>query len=200
MAISFMINTSSPQPEYLDLTTFEEVDSGDDITVNQYSYDVVNMRRDEISTIRKDFGAGYFTDFEIEFDINWISGDAESFAGFFGLSQNHGTIQHMVNASSGLAIYIDRSSGTNKFTMQDFGTASNDTVVLGTGNHYFNVQRVGSTVTCNIYSDSNRTILEGTLTITTGTAYSYLHTLLSRNNASFGDRVITLSGSNYRIL
>jgi hypothetical protein len=52
----------------------------------------------------------------------------------------------MVNAGDGFAMYIDRAGGGNSWTAQDFGTASLDSTTQTAGKYYWNVQRVGSTI------------------------------------------------------
>ena len=67
------------------LLTYTEVDSAGDLTVDSTSVVFDTMRRDAISYVYKDHGAGYFGNFDIDFEFEITSGNTIGFKSFLSI-------------------------------------------------------------------------------------------------------------------
>lgn len=168
-----------------DLTTFTEVDSDGDITITADSCAYDTMRRDAVSYVYKDYGAGYFGDFSIDFEFA-ISAQSLANNMIFGLSNTIGTLTDHDTANDGLTILGYHSGSSIGVYLVDYPTANNDsytTAGSAIGPIYATFVRSGTTATFYIYSDSNRSVLVDTLTVTcSNTTYRYLYVLASLNS------------------
>lgn len=199
MPISFYLKTPNTEPTYEDLSTWEEYESnGNYITVDGTSWSVTTIPRPAISTIRKNFGANYFTDFEIEGEFNYTYANDNGSCCYFALTNGQGTLQDMIDAGSGLAAFIYREGTTNRYFLQTFHDSSNDQAVFGSGHYYWNISRTGTTASLKFYSNSERTTLIDTVTVTCPTNFSHMLAVCSRDG--LGSGVVTMSGDNYKII
>ena len=154
----------------LDLTTFTEVDSAGDITVTSAQAAFDTMRRDAVSYVYDDLGAGYFTDFHLEFEVK-----IDSVSGFTGhvllagISNTVGTFDDQLTANDGIMFTVYSDSGALRFDLDCRSTDDTDSYVDGgTSSNllYCTFERVGTAATIKIYSDCGRTTLVDTLSIT----------------------------------
>ena len=170
---------------YEDLLTFTEVDSDGDITITKYVATWETMSRQAASYVAKDYGAGYFGDFDIEWEAEGTVQDALCSTIIFGLANAAGTFQDFIDNNVGVTVHInDNNSGTAGIKIQEYSLDNSDYVGFDpTGTlYYYKITRVGTTFTCYVYSDSDRTVLVDSIVLTGPTTkYRYLHALASRD-------------------
>ena len=116
--------------------TFTEVDSDGDITVTVPNLNFSTMRRDANSYVYKDFGAGYFGNFDIDFEVEITGGSGQGLAGLVTVSNTAGTVQDHILANDGiytfayqndsdLRIYLGCRNTDGQDFYTDGGTTSN---------------------------------------------------------------------------
>jgi hypothetical protein len=180
---------------YEDLLTFTEVDSDSDITITKYVATFDTMDRDAISYVYKDYGINYFSNFDIDFEFEITTSQNNGTVQLCSLSNTIGTLQDMVDANDGIVTFAYTTGGNVLIYFIDRNTDNSDFYSgsgLSTPQLYCSLVRVGTTAYLYIYSDSARTILVDTLTITCETGIKrYLNVLASRD---FVDVSATSSG------
>jgi len=185
----------------LDLTLFTEVDAAGDITITEDKCDVVTMTTGVDSYVYGDFGADSFDDFTIEFDAEVTASDSNATAALFCVSDTVGGMNAWNAANDGINVYVLNNSGSMEIRVIDRSNNDRDEYVIGgsiTSHLYFTVTRSGADVTVQIYSDSDRTTLLDTLTITGSSSDGkrYLYCLGSQDTGS-GD--LTFYTQNFEI-
>jgi len=178
-----------------DFTTYTEVDEGDDITVTEHKCDVSTMIRNVTSYVRKDYGVDHFGDFEHLLDIYVSAGDTNSLGLCWSMSNGNNTYQSQSAAHDGFFIYLNEASGSLIIGLVEAGVAEDSYTGSFSTPYYLTVKRVGTTLTCKIYSDAARTNLLDTLTlIVQTTKYRYIAAIGSRQAA--GTAAITYYSEN----
>lgn len=178
LLISILLYTSIGYCALEDFTTYTEVDEDGDLTVTSTKVDVSSMAQTPVSYVTKDFDAGHFGDFEHFIDIR-----ATAFSADFGACAFHhisntvaATRTALGTANIGYWAWIQRMSGNNPGTLfenfdgddLDFATISLDTT------YYCTIQRTSTALELRLYSDSDRTTLLDTVSITrTATTFRY---------------------------
>lgn len=150
-----------------DFTTYTEVDEGGDITVIANKITVTTMTRGMNSYVYKDFGAGYFTDFKHNIQINLTQLSNYGAGCYWGTSSGANHTYALKNTNNdGLLLYTYSSTGVAFFVLREMETNNIDSYT-GAKNtdYYLTFERSGSTLTCKWYSDSARTNLIDTLSI-----------------------------------
>ncbi len=160
-----------------DFTTYTEVDEQNDITITQYKIEWDSMRRDADSYVYKDMGVNYFADFEHYINVNITdveAGDADNrlLLNFWIVSTLFGDLDS-IDADDYIGVGI-AEDGVNddKFRVdlrwynggvqQDFDTGIIRDVNIML---YLVLNRNDNDFFCYIYTDSNRTILNETLSM-----------------------------------
>ena len=205
-----------------DFTTYTEYDPNSlasIISSTQIDFDIGGTQASTLY-IYKDYGANAFSgDFEIDFEFNANVPDAgflqtnEGSIAVIGLSQGLGTLDdHDANLYKGLFCTLQlRKSWLGDFyyfalretsTRTDSGNITIGTSYFG-ATLYGKFKRIGSSVSIEIYSDSARTNLIASTSISVSTidAYQYIYALnnddglyLTNNNTAYG------SVYNYNII
>jgi hypothetical protein len=169
---------------YEDLTTYTEVDPNNRWSLTGTTKNSgVEVPNNEDSYLYKDFTAGHFTDFEFDAQI-LVSAYSTSGAAFLGLSIAANLDDgHNNDGIQLLRIYY--GGGQYRILLRDQNTANEDYYVSVLNTLYYcTVKREGTTCTNKIYSDSGRTNLLDTLTITSqATAFRYVYAGCSLNYA-----------------
>lgn len=168
----------------VDFTTFTEVDPNNDITVTPTKCDVSTMRRDVKAYVRKDYGADYFADFTHQLTVQVAPSDADCAVNFWGLSNGANTFGEQETNNDGLAITVNRYGAAEyQLFLFDLETVRSDYTVISTNTpYYLTVYRRGNVLTCDIYTDADRTILYDSLTVSCNeTGYRYLYGVMSRD-------------------
>ena len=166
---------------YEDLTTFTEVDSEGHYTQTTFKSTGTNLNNNSTGYVYKDYGVGHFTDFEHLIDTNHVSSTYSSsggcVAGIYCVTNN--PTEHE-NCTNGLGLFHYKSiiAPNNQYLyIKDYNNSNQDSytnVSMGT-TYYLTIERDDTTGTCKIYSDSDRTTLLDTLSITCETTtYRYL--------------------------
>jgi len=183
------------------LTTYTEVDSAGDLTITSASAAFDTMPRQVVSYVYKDFGASYFSDFDIDFEFQITAISTTGIATVFSLSNTIGTFQDQLTANDGLIVVVYGNTSNFQIQIRDENTDTTDLYTYGgtsTPILYCTAKRNSTTFTLDVYSDSGRTALLDTLSISCETgAKRYLSVVQSRDAGS-GDSITGYS-QNYEI-
>ena len=201
-SISSSSSSTSYEP-YENLTTYTEVDSDGDFTITPLSLTFDSVRQDAVSYVYYDFGLNYFGNFKIEFEVEVSASTPTVPDGVhIGLSNTIGTVNDWVMANNGIMVDTYFSGGNAITRVMDLDTFSFDPYGWASGSfvkHYFRLYRVGTTLTCEIYSNAVRTTLVDTLSITTDTdAYRYMYVMASPDTV--GSATITGINEKFEVL
>lgn len=176
---------------YIDFTTFTEVDPGTKIAVTSTKIDVTTMLDSDDARVYKDMGAGHFSgDYEHLITVYCNSSTVTGLANLVWAVSNTTTGEiagsGVGNDANWLRMYEETASTASLFFQENDGgstyTDTNTSLSLNTP-YYLKVKRdeaVGTygTLYCYIYSDSGRTTLVDTLTVTIHTSkkdYQYIY-------------------------
>jgi len=191
-------------PTYEDFTTYTEVDEDSDITVTQFEIDCVTMRRDAVSYVRKDFGASYFGDFEVEFGVYLGLCNGSGLVTCFALSNGANTFQQRLDSNDGLDVtYQDVQFPQNRIIVTEYEAGVNQDYYNTDFSlwRYITASRINNQFYVKIYSDSGRNTLLDTLQVTCGTtAYRYCYVLTSRDSSALGADTASAKITNLRIV
>jgi len=184
---SSSISSSSTSYEpYENLLAYTKVDSADDITIVPLKCTFTTMRRDAVSYVYYDYGAGYFGNFKIEFEVKIDAGTQWGNVVLFGVANTLGTFQDIIDASEGMVFWSYNNNNSLRFTLTDYANIPGDIYTdYGTSSLllYLTVKRNGTTLTADIYSDSVRETLIDALSVTCVTETKrYFYALTSRDS------------------
>jgi len=150
------------------------------ITLTTTRCTFTNSERTDQAYAYKDYGTSFFGNVRHDFDCGVTSVIHRTGGGIaigvYAISNNPDTVADM---SSGVGVYLNHLSGSNKNNMyiedyEDNSTHSGGDLTTGS-TYYMTFIRSGTTITCYIYNDSARTDLQTTLSTTCGTTkYRYL--------------------------
>lgn len=180
-----------------DLTTYTEVDSAGDITVTPDTVAMDTMRNNAVSWVVDDKGADHFAGalaFEHLFDLDLTAGDGATMTAGV-LANIEGTRQDIIDASEdsiGTQNAIAPPNVALKLEELDGGSSHVDSKTIIVAHYWFRFSYnplVGSfgTITLLIYSDSDRTVLVDTQSVTLHSSvksYRYNHAIQSIDVAS----------------
>ena len=172
-----------------DFTTYFENDGDIEKTENTVTF--TTMRRDADAYVYKDFGAGHFGDFEHLFTFRLTAGEAgdisdRNWGDIHTLSDGIGSVADNDNDTFGVSLIQNQGINDKVYFLlkQKENTVlvdSDKSALYDAGSSlYMTIKRAGTVGTLKIYSDSARTNLLETLTITCNTTtYRYLHVIRS---------------------
>lgn len=159
---------------YEDFTTYTEVDPYGRWFQSASWVLASGVRVNEDSYVYKDYGAGYFDgDYIHECEVKFQSSQQWGRFVLWEVTNNPGSLNDM---TEGQYLFFYRPSSI-EMTLRDKGLSNSSSVFTMTADtyYYLRIERSGSTVTCKIYSDSARTNLLDTLSVTCETdSYRYL--------------------------
>lgn len=175
----------------VDFTTFTETDASARLTVTSTKITVTALQDSETARVVKDMGAAHFSgDYEhlvtVYCSNATVTGLPNVVWGVSNISNGNIAGGGMGSDANWLRMYEETSTSASLFLQENDGgsgyTDANTTLSLNTP-YYLKVKRdeaVGSfgTLYCYIYSDSGRTTLVDTLTVTLHTSkkdYQYLY-------------------------
>jgi hypothetical protein len=176
-------------PNYFDLTTFTEVDSGGDITVTHPRAAFDTMQVDAVSYLYKDMGVDHFTNFSMDFEVK-IDGHVGNtgYVTVFAISNTIGTIDDRNTAQDSIELNLYAYSGSLRFDLYDRSSENVDQFVFGGSDTpvlHCHFQRVGDIALVRFYSDYAHTVLLDTISVTCETdPKQYLYALSSEGLAS----------------
>ena len=175
-----------------DYTDYTEVDTGDDrITFTGTNHINHRAERDEKTYLYDDKGAAHFGDFEHEFDAECDYEDTYCVSVVWMLANAIGDKQALTTADEEL-LYVNFYKPSYQlhlnFRSFDGTDVEYDTyVALANTRYYFEVERSGTTGLLRIYSDSARTTLITTSTVTmVNTTFRYVYACASNNTSYSG--------------
>lgn len=167
---------------YEDFTTFTEVDPNSHLTVNANQIDCVNLARNEDAYVYKDFGVDHFNTINIEFD-GYLTNSGDEYA-LMGIGFGN-EIDDMANIAGTDFFLILQEWTSNIRFERDWFSSQEGVGKTYNAWYYFKIERNADSdsATCKIYSDSARTNLLNTLTITglSTTKFRYLFACASGN-------------------
>ena len=164
--------------DYEDLTYFNVIDSDSDITVTANRLDFDSMRRDATAYVFNDYGVGFFTDFEIEFEFAITNGGYTSQAIFAAIGNTPGTLSNIDGTRDAVTVFSYEFGGGARIYLADYDNYVFDYyqhALSGIGPIYCTLTRSGTTATLAMYTDAAKTTLLDTLSVTcTAVPYRYL--------------------------
>ena len=163
-------------PDYEDFTTYEEEDDYDYINlVGKYHVDFLCIRNSRDAYLYFDCGIDFFTNFTHSIDIRVDNN--------FGIAMGYTwVLSNTLKNWRDMTIGNDDSIGVRFSAQNDFlsiveldeGTQYTDDYVYSINTwYYLNIIKTDMNLTCNIYSDSERTILLDTLALTLHSNWSF---------------------------
>jgi hypothetical protein len=192
-------------PTYEALESYTMVNSENKLTAYNTTITWSNLQQNDDFYAYKDFGADYFGDYDIEWESEMFNSEEQtSQVVFIALSNDLGAWETFNSQNAGIIVDAWYQTGLWNFRMRDFNGDAQDvdsTVgdVIYWGPFYFKFERSGTTCTCKIYDDSNRTNLIMSLSITgQSTPYRYMHAVNSRDAGS--DRACWGHSRNFNII
>jgi len=173
---------------YEDFTAYTEVDGQNCLTVAANTITATLIRNSAVdSYVYDNKGTNHFGNFEHLHSGKTLSAgaDAGSYCLIWGVSD---TINDLTAWANGLLLYINwREGGVARhyFRNRVGGAYVNLDSYDGSGDtrYWYTTKRNGVTLTCNIYSDSDRLVWVDTLTIEVPTTeYQYIFAISNSNN------------------
>lgn len=178
-----IISVQAPPGTYIDWTggTWAETDSGTDITVAANTITVDTMETSAVSYVVEDFTANYFGNFTHDFQVNiTVSSGLDAAGAFWALTdQSAPTIKNMDDNDDGIALFwkqYDSGGSDRRIVLINYENNTSDyySASLAT-TYYLTIVKDDTTLKAYIYSDSGRTNLLDTLSVTrTADEYRYL--------------------------
>lgn len=176
----------------VDYTTFPApVDEDGDMTIAANLINVDTMRRDAVSYVRYDAGAGFFHDFTHYGYFDWTAySGASANVGVWAVTEGERSSRYAGSiAGDGIFVYlyVDPANTATYLGISDYKTAAGDAITFGAavpGKRWFKVARSGASITLTAYSDAYETPV-GSVTIATtdATSYRYLYGCVSAGYA-----------------
>lgn len=183
------IAISDASSNFIDLTTYTKTDPNSYLSVINYKVTATNMPGNTSGTyLEKDYGASYlsgnFTEY-VDFDVTNNTATST-----YVNVWSWGTAVGAPSAANGNNIFAQigvNNTLSNLWAIENYnGTNYNGVAVpLTPGAHYWiTMDRTGSVFSISVYSDSGRTTLVGTSSITLQSvvAYQYSNAISSLNN------------------
>ena len=169
-----------------DLTTYTEVDEGTDLTITSAKVDISTIQMNRLSYVRRDMGSACIGDFDIDFTCNMATDVSGSSLGCFAVSDDTNNSRTSMDANNvGLIFGYNRWFVAGNWRMRDEENSAQDSVVAGTPSQtrYLTISRTGTTFQTLVYTDADRTTLEDTLSLTSGTdTYQYVYAFYNHND------------------
>ena len=170
---SSMSSSQSSVPWYdcQDFTTYTEVDPDGEITVTANVLTGADFDRASDGGVYKDFGVGHFGQSWTHYiNTQWtdrsIAGSAIAAAIYACVSATGTWYDWIINSETGPVVYYAISTATNLMYIRDFDSFDGPYAAAEDTWHYLTITRSGTSVTCEIYLDVDRTTLDDTLGLT----------------------------------
>ena len=172
-----------------DFTTYTEVDPDTALTVTTSNIDATNQEGDTDAYVRDSKGANHFGDFEhlVENLLNSSTSNGANCV-IWGITDGSSTSAECDTANEGILVTQTNNGGNyTQIACRDYTNDNSDSSLSGLKgldyHYYLTIERSSTTFTVKIYSDSGRSVLEDTLTITCGTdTYEYIYGYANRGS------------------
>ena len=172
-----------------DLTTYTEVDEGSDLTVTSTKVDISTIQMNRLSYVRRDMGSVCIGDFDIDFTCRITTDLSGTSWRCLALSDTTSTSRTTMDSNNtGIAFDYNRYFAGPQWRLRDEENSQSDVTAnfAAPQTRYMTVARTGTALTAQIYTDSGRTTLEDTLSLTSGTdTYQYLYAFMNHNDDTF---------------
>lgn len=177
-----------------DFTTYTEVDPNTKLTVTSNKASGVNVDKDENVYLYYDKGVDIYNKIDIDFEAYIDSGSLGGAIAGMGMSVTAiSTTQNFGNSDISV-LQRETGAGAHRIALRRGNNIANDEFTTGAADtlYYCTLLRTkdSNTVTLKIYSDSNRTSLLDTLSVSgfgTSTKYRYLYGFVNKNEPASGD-------------
>jgi hypothetical protein len=151
-----------------DLTTWTEYDPNGLITVAAGAITATSLTCDSPCYVRKDGGAGHFGDFSHELTLSITPVDGWPHHGIYWCGAATPVVEGYDSADIVLVASDYYVAGDTLYLYTNGNTDRCSTLTLFVTTYYLTVSRAGTTTSCAIYSDSGRTTLVDTISVTGG--------------------------------
>lgn len=180
-----------------DFTEFNEVDAGNNITIVEDEIYFEDITRSQASYVYEDYGLDYFSGsytINATIEIDNASDNGFNYIGFFGVSNGLGDMKVLYDGNYELqTVWLTKTVGGDYeltlYDLKDKAQVLDNSVPLSAGTNYYltmtrdeNVGTYGM-LYLYIYSDSERSVLVDTLTVTltAKTDMRYLYGFIGNN-------------------
>lgn len=188
-SLLFISNVKAVAQDY---TTYTEVDSSSVISIQSSTQIYANVQNRYVAYVYYDGGENAYGDFVATFSKQGAYLTANGICVYFMVANSINDAYH-ITQNNGYSLYcwsigIDSNNVYFKLTENVGGTEYTDTsdsTYNMVGYHYITVTRNGDSLTEEIYSDSDRTTLLETLSLTlhdSDLAYQYVYAVSGYNN------------------
>ena len=191
--------TPTLTPELEDYTTFKEIDPNDHLAVssNRLSFEA---HRNEDCYLYKDYGEGFFGNFVHEVDLKVTSADKGCEGAVWMLS-------NYVDDVWGIALHGEPAIGVDFTTGYIYLWERKNSELywdffLFTPNkpYYLTIKKIGTSLTCEVYSDSARTNILKTLSLTLHADYKFRYLFGASTFNDGKSYVCTIDIENLKII
>lgn len=178
-------------PGYENPQTYTEVDPSTDLSLYgdpTYRVWVDDIASEVVCYVKKDFGAGYFTDFEMNVDTELHTTASSTASLVWAVSVSNNTRQDMYDNDDGIIIQWRDATGIDPhFRIASYVSDENDDTGKLSLNqfYYLRINRTGSLTWCKVYSDaSHETLVDSIGVDNDNTAYQQLFYALSTGSTT----------------
>lgn len=189
---------------YGDFCDYTEVDENGDLTIDPCTVITADtVLRNALAYVRKDFGAGHFKNFTLEFEIDSDAPDSGSsaqllVAAFTNQSDSYSINQISANQDGFGCVLVNLSTVAQNKIQRYEGSNDKDTQNLTKAHYYYTMQKDGDTGTLKIYTDSDRTNIVADLSISgLATSYRYLGAICSPDSDVYPTQYMSMVVSNF---
>ena len=173
-----------------DFTTYTEVDANNKLTVISNRATGADVDRDEDVYLYKDFGAAFFDNLDVNFELYIAAGSTGSGLGGIAISNTVGSMQGFASTDMS-AVITETGGGAHQIFLYRGNAVANDNYT-GSANtlYYCTLERSSGadTVYLKIYSDLARATLLDTLSVSgfSTTTYRYAYGFVNKNSTGSG--------------
>jgi hypothetical protein len=190
---------------FVDLTLFTKSDPASDMTVTSSKVDVSTMRQDSSGYLNEtatDLGVADFGDITHLFEVYCDSGSGLWGYGIYhGIGDENGSPYTNWNNGFFGTFYEFTGGGlrmrADRFISGSWTSGSDTTAMSWDTLYYAKAVRVGATMTYSMYSDSDRTTLVGSYSISGGPTAALPYIVAAATIEFGGPQVATWYGQNY---
>jgi len=164
-----------------------------------------SMQDNDTAYAYKDYGASYFGEFDIDLQVYINTQGSSSLMNVFCLSNTaDATGGGMNTANDGICINFTRF-GDDGWRIRNYNDDNNSDLIAGAAyqTRYLTLTRVGSTMTLNLYTDSNRTTHASGSPVTANvptTKFRYLYAFASGGSDGWAGSTSAGTTSNIEIV
>ncbi len=169
-----------------DFTIYDKVDEDGDLTVEENTITALTMKADANAHVTDDKNIDHFGDFEHLVQFKTIEAETNTLVLVWGVSNGNFTWRNMLDNTDGLSVFLFRT-GTFEYRLYlsdyESGYLTDIYVYDVNTDYWLTIKRNGTNLTCKIYLDEARTILDDTLLLSsTIVEYQYIIACGNKND------------------